>query len=75
MKPSEIRRKHCPGCNDNFYNGCNSYGIEECWNLKSAKLIRVKLVGYMERPPYDHIHSEWKPDCWRKKGIACMKDN
>lgn len=37
---------YCFGCNDNFYNGNNPYGIQECWNKKSAK-HRKTLTLYL----------------------------
>lgn len=34
------RLKMCFGCRENFYNGNNNVGVKECWNLKSAKLVK-----------------------------------
>lgn len=73
MKALEIRRKYCPSCTEDFYNGHNHYGIQECWHLKNAKLVRGKVVGVWQNPPYDHIKIEWKPNCWRKKGVVFIK--
>ncbi len=62
-------KKHCIGCNDNFYNGNNQYGISECWNFKKAKLIKRKKVGINDVPPWT-----WKPQkfpsCYRRKGYV-----
>ena len=37
--PLKSRLKHCSGCYENIYNGNNTVGVKECWNLKSAKLV------------------------------------
>ena len=34
------KRKLCSGCRQDFYNGNNNMGIGECWNLKTAKLVK-----------------------------------
>ena len=34
------KRKHCTGCEDNFYNGNNDLGVNECWSLDNMKLIK-----------------------------------
>lgn len=74
MKPKEIKVLHCPSCIDDFYNGHNQFGIEECIHLKSAKLVWGKVVGIWERPPYDKTRKEKKPNCWRKKGVIFLKE-
>ena len=75
MKTSDIRKKHCPSCVDDFYNGNNQFGIEECIHLKSARLVTGKVIGINERPPYTHIHKEKKPNCWRKKGVIFLQES
>lgn len=35
----------CAGCRDNFYNGNNNLGVQECWNYESAKVISKKRWG------------------------------
>ena len=61
--------KHCIGCENNFYNGNNPYGIKECWSLKTAKLIMRKQVNINQVPP-------WKQEptkvlsCYHKKGYV-----
>ena len=37
-------KKHCIGCNDNFYNSNNPYKIKTCWHLESARLIKKKRL-------------------------------
>ena len=62
-------KKHCIGCNDNFYNGNNPYGIQVCWALDRAKLIMRKRVGLNDRPPWTR-KPEKLPDCYREKGYV-----
>jgi len=73
MKPLDIKRKYCPSCSEDFYNSHNPYGIEECWHLKTAKLVWGKVIGIWQNPPYDNIPNERKPNCWRKKGVVFIK--
>lgn len=73
MKTFEIRRKYCSSCTEDFYNGHNQYGIEECWHLKTAKLIWGKVIGVWQNPPYGKVPNERKPNCWRKKGVVFLK--
>jgi hypothetical protein len=61
--------KHCILCNDDFYNGKNGYGIEECWNLKKAKIILRRRVHVNERPPWTR-EPEKLPNCYRQKGFV-----
>ena len=46
--------KYCVGCYETFYNGNNTVGVKECWNLKSAKLVMKKKVGIDDVPPWNH---------------------
>ena len=46
------KKKRCLGCRNNFYNGNNQYGIQECWSLQEAKLVLKRRVGMSERPPW-----------------------
>jgi hypothetical protein len=48
-KPKKSK-KLCAGCTENFYNGNNSYGVKECWNFKSARVIKRKAVPIWQRP-------------------------
>lgn len=66
--------KHCVGCEDNFYNGRNDYGIQKCWNLKSARLITRKMVPSDQPPPW-HQPMQKLPSCYRRKGYAIFNGN
>ena len=74
MTKQDIKRKHCPSCTEDFYNGHNSYSIDECWHLKTAKLVWGKIVGIWQNPPYDKVPKEKKPSCWRKQGVVFLKE-
>lgn len=45
--------KMCSGCRENFYNGNNPYGIQECWSLKSARVVLKKEVHLDQVPPWN----------------------
>ena len=64
-------KKHCIGCRDNFYNGNNPYGIQECWSLKSARLIARKLVHINQVPPWNQL-PQLLPSCYRKEQYVCV---
>ena len=57
----------CAGCEDNFYNGNNQYGVKECWSFKKAKVKNRKRVAMSDRPPW-----KWKGksmlSCYHQKG-------
>lgn len=40
----------CVGCRNNFYNGNNSYDIQRCWSLKSARLVKLWRIGWWTDP-------------------------
>lgn len=61
--------KHCIGCVENFYNGNNPYGVAECWNLRSAKLIWRKRVGVWQTPPWTQKADRFL-SCRREKGAV-----
>ena len=65
----EMDKKHCAGCRDDFYNGKNPYGIEECWCFKSAKLELRKLVhkDQQPEPEWRDVPFERLPDCYCRR--------
>lgn len=67
-------RNYCTGCNDDFYNGNNQYGIKECWHKKSAKVVWRKEVPIDLRPPYNHIHKRRFYSCYRRRGFAYLEE-
>jgi len=66
-------KNHCIGCENNFYNGNNPYGIQECWSLKSATLVTRVRVGVWEPPPYDLNRTVQVFDCRKEKGNVLVK--
>ena len=62
--------KYCIGCENDFYNGHNPYGVKECWSLKDAKFVKRKKIPVNLRPPYDHIKLQKVLSCYRQKGYV-----
>lgn len=59
--------KFCVGCEDDFYNGKNPYGVKECWAREGAKRESYKLIPVDMQPPYLTIKSVKLPTCYRKR--------
>lgn len=66
--------KHCAGCEQNFYNGFNPYGVKECWSLKSMRLILRKRVHVSQAPPWNQ-KAEKFPRCYQVKGYVFVGKN
>lgn len=68
----EKSKSMCAGCRDDFYNGNNPMGIQECWHFTSATVENRIIVGIHERPPYKR-----KPQaclsCFHPTGKAAVK--
>lgn len=61
--------KHCEGCEDDFYNGKNPYGVKECWLLSGAKLITRYQIGLNDSMGKQrNFHKVTCPQCYRQKG-------
>ncbi len=65
--------KLCLGCADDFYNGNNNLGVKECWNLKSSKVVRLKLVGINDTPPWVHQPILVTLSCHKKRGYVLVE--
>jgi len=39
-------KQYCIGCDSDFYNGNNPYGVKECWNFKTAKIVTKFRIGW-----------------------------
>ncbi len=39
----------CSGCRDDFYNGKNQLGVQECWSFKDAKVVTRFRLGWWTR--------------------------
>lgn len=68
-----VRPHHCIGCRDNFYNGNNQYGIQCCWNMGSARLVRRKRVHINDIPPWRWQPVYTVPDCFRMAGYVHVR--
>ena len=65
-------KKHCAGCEDNFYNGNNNLNVKECWRLKEAKVIHRKRVHLNQMPPWKQ-KAERYPSCYHVKQYVFVK--
>ncbi len=64
--------KYCSGCEDNFYNSNNPYGIKECWCLKTARLIWRKKVSVDQYPPWTQKAGRFL-SCYHQKRYVFVK--
>jgi len=58
---------NCIGCDEDFYNGKNPYGVKECWHLKDAKLVTKYAIGVQTMQ--DKKENFWEvtvPNCYRR---------
>ena len=53
----------CSGCSEDFYNGHNAIGVNECWSFKKARV--VNKVGHSS------IHCANGPDTKMVKTLSC----
>ncbi len=68
------KRKHCVGCEQDFYNGNNPYGVKECWSLDNAKMESRKKVPMNQRPPWTQSPREVL-SCFQQKGYVFVEGN
>lgn len=62
-------KRHCLGCEDDFYNGKNPLGVAECWMLKTAQIVKRFWIGTWDTPTTPGAFREAKvPNCYRQKG-------
>lgn len=67
-------KKLCSGCKDNFYNGNNPLGVEECWSFENAQVVKKKFVPMSQRPPWN-MPAVTTLSCHRKTGYAAVGEN
>ena len=65
------KRKYCIDCRDNFYNGNNSLGVNECWSLVTSKVVRRKFVHVDQRPPWTQ-KPEWTLNCCHRERYVTL---
>jgi len=69
----QINISDCEGCEDNFYNGNNPYGIKECWSFETSKLVWKKQVHISQRPPWKQKPIK-VPDCYHIKQYVFVSE-
>lgn len=69
--PKKAQKSDCQGCYDNFYNG----GDKECWSLKNATLVKKKLVGIDDVPPWTTQPIRMVPTCWNGQRVRAKEPN
>jgi hypothetical protein len=42
--------KHCRGCRNDFYNGRENITGNDCWSLKTAKVVKRWKLGWWTEP-------------------------
>ena len=62
----------CEGCYDDFYNGKNDLGVEECWSYNNATVTQQKFVPMDMRPPWTGLPIEVTLSCHRRQHFACV---
>lgn len=67
------KRKHCIGCEQNFYNGNNHYGVKECWNIEDSKMVSKKKVYMDQRPPWTQPPMQVL-SCYRQNGYIFIDE-
>ena len=72
MTKSE-KLKLCIGCRDDFYNGNNNLGVKECFNLKSAQVVKRKFIGINDVPPWDWQRVVKTLSCHKKQGYVSVE--
>jgi len=66
-------KKNCVGCEQNFYNGFNPYGIKECWHLKKAKMkTRYAISINAPMGKKDNYFKVKKPNCFQQTGTVFL---
>ena len=74
MTKAQKRRKYCPGCHNDFYNGNNNLGVKECWMLEDAKVVWKKEVHVDQVPPWNQKARRFL-NCYRKQRYAYFNPN
>lgn len=73
-KPPRDRR-HCKGCEDDFYNGNNPLGVKQCWSLKTARLVtRWRLPSWQQPTVAGAFVEVLAYDCRREKGFVFYEE-
>ncbi len=66
-------KSRCHGCRDDFYNGHNPLGVEECWLLKNAKLkTRYRLSINTPMGQRSGYAKTERPNCYHEQGFVYL---
>ena len=68
------KKRMCSGCRNNFYNGNNPYGVKECWNFKTSRVVLKKKVPIWLEPPWD-MEPQKVLSCRHEKGYVFVDKN
>lgn len=59
----------CVGCHNDFYNGKNDKGIEECWLYQQARIVeRFKIGWWTEPSSLEAFKKVWTLSCHNAPG-------
>jgi hypothetical protein len=63
-------RDLCSGCENNFYNGNNDYGVKQCWSYSKNKVVKKLRIRVDQCPPYNKENTSWMLGCFNRKGMC-----
>lgn len=63
-------KKDCGGCHNNFYNGHNGIGVQECWSFKTAEMVKKLDIHVDQRPPYKGMKPTSRPSCYKAQRMV-----
>ncbi len=72
-KAPMLDAKHCVGCENDFYNGHNPYGVLACWHRSNATLRPSILIHIDQAPPYRNPRFQNRPTCYKAKHFVTVK--
>lgn len=68
-----LQKSKCSGCENNFYNGNNVMGIQECWYLKDGYLQKRWRISVFDRMDKEENYTEVNiPRCFTQKGYVFL---
>ena len=70
MTRKVVTKNDCAGCHNNFYNGHNSLGVQECWSFKTATLVKKLDIHVHRSPPYKGMKPTARPSCYKAQGYV-----
>lgn len=65
----------CVGCRDDYYNGKNEKGIQECWLYERARLVKRFKIGWWTQPTSASSFEEvWTLNCHNAPGQYALME-